>query len=157
MYTRVIQLAEDQQEMTRRSRERIAKMKERESQKKDEVALQLIDIETAVDLGQFPPSGSKEFLRTVEKETASLHRERAGRLLEQLLALEDTRVRALLNEARRLYDEEKNYPGVVPLLETIVRDYPDCEEMPSVRILLEETQKRLRRRSAQVPSLQEAR
>jgi len=74
VYTRVIQLAEDQQEMTRRSRERIAKMKERESQKKDEVALQLIDIETAVDLGQFPPSGSKEFLRTVEKETASLHR-----------------------------------------------------------------------------------
>ncbi len=160
-YQKVLLLAEEENDLVLRSRERIAKMKERETKKKDEFALRLIDIETALDAGQLPPSGAKEFLKSVEQNPTSLYREKAEELMRRIHDKENELARVILNEARRLFDQDKNYLQVISLLETVQRDYPDTEEMDSVKILLEETERRLHRTqrgtASQVPSLQEAR
>lgn len=155
-YQKVLILSEEENEFVSRSKERIAKMKEREAKKKDEVAIQLIDIETALDAGQIPAAGSREFLKKIAEET-SPHREVAEQLLRKLQEREDENARKILNQARRLFDVEKDYPEAMNLLESIRRDYPETEEMPSVQILLEETERRLKRSKNYVPSLQEAR
>ena len=159
-YHLVLVEAEDKGEMISRTRERIAKMKEREVKKKDEMALQLIDIETALDTGQIPPEGSKQLLKKIVKDSNSEHQAQAQQLLQRMSEMEDVKARELLNEARRLFDKEKNYVEVLNLLDTVQHQFPDSEEMLSVKILIEETERKLGRKKkpeAYVPSVQEAR
>ena len=143
-YHRVLMMIEDQNEMVTRARERIAKMKDRESKKKDEVSIQLIDLETQVDLGQIPPEESRNFLRKIERNEQSIHQTRARELFQRVVEMENERARELLNQARHLFDKEKNYLAVTNILETIQREFPDTTEMPSVQILVDETERRLK-------------
>lgn len=145
VYYQVILLNEDQKQMVSRSRERIEKMKEREVRKGDQVAIRLIDIETTLDAGQLPPAGTIQFLKDIEIQAAHPSAERAHLLRERIIDVENKKAMELLNEARRLYDKKKDYPKVLSLLETIVQEFPNTEEMPSVEILMEMTRKRLRR------------
>lgn len=174
-YQRAIEMAEEESALVQRARERIAKMRERETKKKDEIAIQLIDIETATDTGQRPPEGSKEFLVRIAADPVSPHQEKAESLLQKIRDAEEVKAMELLNEARRLFDKERNYPAVLEILETIRRDYPENSDDTSVQILLTETERRLgrfqpalpvppvppalpvQRAKDQVPSSQEAR
>lgn len=143
-YHRVSLMGDDYQGIVTRSKERINKLVEREAKKKDTLILQLIDVETALDAGQFPTDGSKDFLKKVVADPNQIaHHARAEGLLKQIQMMEDEKARQRLDEARQLFDDKKDYRAVLNLLEEIQRDFPDSEEMPSVEILLKETKKKL--------------
>ncbi|MBI2083913.1 MAG: tetratricopeptide repeat protein [Deltaproteobacteria bacterium] len=145
-YYKVIMLNEDQKQMVARAQERIEKMKEREARKGDQVAIRLIDIETTLDAGQFPPAGTIDFLKEIESQPTHLSFEKAHLLRARIVDMENKKALEILNEARQLFDQKKDYGKILALLETIVQEFPNTDEMPSVQILMEETRKRLSRR-----------
>ncbi|MBI2982135.1 MAG: tetratricopeptide repeat protein [Deltaproteobacteria bacterium] len=146
-YFRVVMLGEDQKQMVARSKERIEKMKEKESSKGDDITIRLIDIETSLDAGQLPPEGSRQFLKEIESQPAHPSAEKARRLRLRIRETENAKALLLLNEARALFDKRKDYAKVLSILEAIKQEFPNTDEMTSVEILMEMTKKRLGRRA----------
>jgi len=144
-YEKLLLRASEQAALAARARERVAKMKGREARRGDEISIQLLDIETALDAGQVP-SGSKEFMKgVVQRMPESPHAERARQLLEKVRMLEDEKAVSLLNEARRLFDKERKYGEVREILQSILKDYPDFGDIESVEVLMREVDRRLGR------------
>jgi tetratricopeptide (TPR) repeat protein len=144
-YQRLLLRADEQSGLVSQARGRVQKMSGRESKKRDKVALELLNIETSLDAGQVP-AGAKEFLRRAaasdDPETVTA----STALLTKVRELEDQKATALLNEARRLFDERRRTQEVRALLEQILKDYPESTEIQSVKILMGEVDRRLGRR-----------
>lgn len=130
-------------EIVGKARERLALMKDKESKKKDFVSLQLLDIESNLEAGVVP-DGADAFLRQIAEQNPTSHQaDQAKRLQLRVKEVRTEKAKALLDEARRLYDQEKKYADVREILDQITRDYSDVSEMPSVEVLLKEVNLRL--------------
>lgn len=144
VYREVVKMAEEENELLQRSQARVHRMQERETKKTDQMAIKLIEIETALNQEERPAAGSREYLQKVPLE--SLHYERAGSLLSRLQLLENKMAGQMLNEARQIFDSRKDYPKVIEILKSIEQEFPGTDEMSSVRILRQETEKKLKRK-----------
>ena len=112
------------------------------------MALELYDIESLLEVGEIPV-GVEEYLNGIitKSDTAKANedgnRDKAQDLLEKTKQVKDEKARALLNEARRLFDEERKYAEVREILESILREFPTTSERYSVETLLQEVNRRL--------------
>lgn len=130
-------------EVLSKARERLSLMKDKESKKKDFVSLQILDIETNLDAGTVP-DGAEAFLQQIaEQAPPGPQADQVRRLQERVKEVRAGKAKALLDEARRLYDQEKKYADVRDILEQIAQYYSDVSEMPSVEALLKEVNFRL--------------
>ena len=147
-YRKVLWMSSQREESLSKARERLASMKEGEGKKSDLVSLQLLDIETALDSGDIP-EGSEALLKDIMERMEKMAKntgikdpdrarsiEKARALLGKMKEIRTEKASALLNEARRLFDEEKKYAVVREILEEIQRDYGDVCEAPSVEALV---------------------
>jgi tetratricopeptide (TPR) repeat protein len=145
IYRRLVLRAEQTADILSKAKERLASMKDLEGggRKRDFASIEMIDIETALDAGSVP-DGAEAFLRdVVERHPESAQAAEARRLQGRVREVRTQRARALLDEARRLFDEEKKYGEVRDVLEQIRRSYADVSEMPSVEALLKAVQAKL--------------
>ena len=131
-------------ELLSKARERLALMKDKESKKKDFVSLQFLDIETNLDAGMVP-DGAEAFLQQIAEQAApgGPQSDQVQRLQERVKEVRAEKAKALLDEARRLYDKEKKYANVREILEQITQYYSDVSEMPSVEALFKQVNSRL--------------
>lgn len=130
-------------ELLSKARERLSLMKDKESKKKDFVSLQILDMESNLDAGTVP-DGAEAFLQQIAEQTPTgPQADQARRLQERVREVRGEKAKALLDEARRLYDKERKYADVRDILEQISQYYSDVSEMPSVEALLKEVNSRL--------------
>ncbi len=142
-YQKVLLLASDQGDYVQKAKDRLNKMKEKEVGRKDKVSLELYDLETLLEAGAMP-DGAEGYLKAImENDGAAQNRDKAKALLERVRGIREQKVRAMLNEARRLYDEQKKYAAVKGLLEELLREFPETNERHSVEILLSEVKRHL--------------
>lgn len=136
LYQKILLMAAPYHEIEMKARERLTLMKGREGRKKDQLSLQLLDIEMALEGGAVP-DGAVAFLKEIEMRPKPVAQaERIKKLLEKIQEINTAKSQALLDEARRVFDEEKNYPEVREILEQILREYPDVCDKPSVEALM---------------------
>jgi len=130
-------------EILSKTRQRLELMRGREGRKKDVVSLQLLDLETILESGEVP-DGAVVFLQEIQLQNQDTpNAERAKELLGKIREIRTKKGRLLLEEARRLFDEEKKYVEVREILEQIMRDYSDVTEKQSVEALMKEVKKRI--------------
>jgi tetratricopeptide (TPR) repeat protein len=134
-YQKILLHSSRTDEILTKSRERLTLMKESEGKKKDLISLQLLDIETALEAGEVPDGAETVLRKIVAQNPSTPHAERAGRLLVRVKEIRSAKAKSLLEEARRLFDEEKKYAEVREILDQIVRNYSDVSEMQSVEAL----------------------
>lgn len=135
-YQKVLSLASKHGDLIAKSKEKMAAMKEGDSRRKDIWSIQMIDVETALESGEIPEGGEAILKKIVNENPSTPQAERAGRALVRIREMRTGRARALLDEARRLFDEEKKYTEVRQILEQIQRDFADVADMQSVEALL---------------------
>ncbi len=126
-------------EIANKAKERINLMKSKAKDsgaKKDFVSLQLLDIETALDAGEVPDAAEILLQQIAEQNPTSPQAEQARRLQVRLKEVRTQKAKALLDEARRLFDEEKKYTEVREILGQISKSYSDVCEAASVEALL---------------------
>ncbi len=138
LYQKILVQNSKLQEISTKSRERLSQMKQVESKKKGLLSLQLLDIETSLEAGEVP-EGSADLLKQIqEKNPGSPQAERGKVLLVKISEIRTEKSRALLDEARRLFDEEKKYDDVRELLDQIEKEYSDVAEIKSIEALRKE-------------------
>ena len=121
-------------------RKRLALSKGRESRKKDYATLQMLEIESALETGDVP-EGAETILEDLLKQKLSVQQtERARGLQVRIHEVRTTKASQLLQEARRLYDEERKYDDVREILNQLLKDYGDVCETQSVHALLHEVE-----------------
>lgn len=147
-YEKVVLMSKGHHELVAKAQDRLAKMKAKEVGRRDKVALELYDIESLLEAGEVPV-GVEEYLNGIIAKRNSLRSGRDGNsdkaeeLLARVKQIKDDKARALLNEARRLFDEERKYAEVREILEGILREFPTTNERQSVETLLQEVNRRL--------------
>lgn len=142
-YEKVVLMSKGHQELVVKANDRLAKMKAKEVGRRDKVSLELYDIESLLDAGEVPV-GVEEYLNgIIAKASNDDNGDKAQDLLEKIKKVKDDKARALLNEARRLFDEERKYAEVREILEGILREFPTTNERQSVETLLQEVNRRL--------------
>ncbi len=143
-YQKVVILGENSRQDLAKSKERLAwiRTKEEGGRGRDLISLRLIDLETALEIGDIP-DGAAVFLKQIvqdangaENPATNSTTEKAKKLLVRIQDIRTERARALLDEARRLYDEEKKFNEVREILNQILTSYGDVVEKPSVEALL---------------------
>lgn len=135
VYQKVLFLSSRHQEMVAKVREKVGLMKKGEARKKDLMALQLFDIESSLEAGEIP-EGVQSFLRKVQEENPSTpNGEKAKNLLSRVMELRSDKAKSYLDEARRLFDEEKKYSEVRTLLNQLRSEYADVCETKSIEAL----------------------
>lgn len=142
IYQKIILQSSRYGDILMKARERIGLMKERDGKRKDFASLQILDIETALESGEVPDGAEAVLRGIVEQNPTPLQLEQVKKLLTRIREVRTEKAKALLDEARRLYDQEKKYAAVKEILGRIVRDYSDVAEMPSVEVLLKEVNRR---------------
>ena len=145
VYRRLTLRAAQTSEILSKAKERLTSMKDLGTggRKKAFASLEMIDLETALDAGAVP-DGAGGFLQgVIDQHPQSPQAAEARRLQARLKETRTQKARALLEEARRLFDQEKKYPEVRDLLEQIQRSYADVSEMPSVEALSKAVQAKL--------------
>ncbi len=138
LYQRILFQASRDKEIIAKARGRVASMKQVDGRKKDLISLQLFDIETALDLGEIPEGTQTVLKKIVDENPSTSHAEKAQFLLSKITEIRSDKAKALLDEARRLFDEEKKYAEVRQTLEQIKTDYADVCEMRSIEALEKE-------------------
>jgi tetratricopeptide (TPR) repeat protein len=120
-----------------KAKERLALMKDKDAnaKRKDIESLQLIDLETALEAGDIPDGAEEALARIIRRDPKSEQAAEARILQERIRGVRTQRAKGLLDEARRLFDEEKKYVEVRSLLEEIQRRYSDVCETASVEAL----------------------
>lgn len=147
VYQKVLLKVRDNEEILGKARQRLALMKDREGKKKDVESLKLIDIETALEASEVP-EGSEFILKAIlTREPEGPHAVRAKTLLDRIRELRTEKAKALLDEARRLFDRERKFAEVRNILEQLERDYPDVADLESARLLMKEVDRRSPRSS----------
>jgi tetratricopeptide (TPR) repeat protein len=139
-YQKVMILGENSRQVQAKSKERLAwiRAKEEGGRGKDLISLRLSDIETLLEIGEIP-DGADIFLKQViqdQKGPESPSVKKAKKLLTRIQEIRTERAKALLDEARRLYDEEKKFTEVREILNQILASYSDVVELPSVEALM---------------------
>lgn len=145
IYRRIVLRSEQAAEILSKAKARLDSMKDLEAggRKKDIASIEMMDLETALDAGSVP-DGAEAFLKRIINRYPKTHQAAEARRLQA--RLKDMRVQkaqSLLDEARRLFDEEKKYAEVRDLLEEIRHSYADVSEMPSVEALFKAVQAKL--------------
>lgn len=135
-YQKVIIQSAAAREISGKASRRLFLMKEKESKKRDVAAIQMLDIETSLEAGEVPDGGEAFLKKIAEQNQNTPSAERAILLLSKVRDVRTEKAKALLDEARRLYDEEKKYAEVREILEQIQAQYPDVSEQQSVEALL---------------------
>ncbi len=134
-YQKVLILASHHDEIISKVRGRLRIMKGKEGRKKDVISLQLLDIETVLEAGEIP-EGSREFLaKACDEKPDSPNSQKAKILLAKIQEMREVKAKGLLDEARRLFDQEKKYLQVSEILSTLMTDYADVAEKHSVEVL----------------------
>ncbi len=142
VYQKILLQSSRYHEIFGRTQERMNLLKEKEGRKKDVISLQLLEIETVLEGGEVP-EGSLGILEKIrDQKPPSSQAGYAKRLIEKLQEVRTNRAKALLDEARRLYDEKK-YADVQEVIDQITRDYQDVCDQKSVETLQKETNRRL--------------
>lgn len=148
-YRKVFVRANQASGMLSKAKERLSLIKDRTasagSRRKDATEIEMMDLGTLMDLGEVP-EGTEIFLqRVIDQNPKSPQSEEAKRLQARVKEIRTQKAKALLDEARRLFDEEKKYTEVREVLEQIQNSYADVSEMPSVIALLKAVQTKLGR------------
>ncbi|MBI3540694.1 MAG: hypothetical protein HY073_00885 [Deltaproteobacteria bacterium] len=130
----LLQLSHDN-ELASKVRDRLSLMKGREGRKKDLRSLQLLDIETSLEAGNVPDGADIFLKQIIEQNQKGSDVPRAKDLLEKIHVVRTEKAKALLDEARRIYDEEKQYAEVQEILDKITQEYADIADMKSVEAL----------------------
>lgn len=145
IYRRLLLRSEETTAVLAKAKERLASMKDlgTGARKRDIVSLEMIDLETAIDAGAIP-DGADVFLQgVIAQHPQSSQVAEARRLQARLKAARTQKAKALLDEARRLFDQERKYADVRDLLEEIQRSYADVSETTSVEALFKAVQAKL--------------
>jgi tetratricopeptide (TPR) repeat protein len=124
-------------ELLSKAKERLALMKDGDAnaKRKDIESLQMIDLETTLDAGEVPDGAEQALARIIRRDPKSQQAAEAKSLQERIRGLRSQKAKALLDEARRLFDEEKKYVEVRDILDQIQSSYADVCETASVEAL----------------------
>lgn len=133
-YQKILLQASRHDEILTKVRERLTLMREGEGRKKDLISLQLLDIETTLEAKEIPEGAEPLLQNVINQNSGTVQAEQAARLLGRLKEVRTEKARALLDEARRLFDEKK-YTEVREILDQIDRHYADVSEVQSVEVL----------------------
>lgn len=145
VYHKMMLDARQHQEMVAKAKERIAllKGKDANAKKKDFVSLQLLDIETALEAGEVPDGSLSLLQQIIDQNPLSPQAAQAGQLQDRIKEVRAEKAKAMLDEARRLYDVDKKYAEVREILNQIAEKYADVGEMPSIEALSKEVDVKL--------------
>ncbi|HEX5037414.1 MAG TPA: hypothetical protein VFX30_09680 [bacterium] len=136
-YQKLLLQASRNAELLSKAKERLALMKDRDAnaKRKDIESLQMIDLETALEAGEIPDGAEGVLARIIRRDPKSEQAAEARALQERIKGIRSQKAKALLDEARRLFDEEKKYVEVGGILNQIERSYSDVCETASVEAL----------------------
>ncbi len=150
IYQKILFQSTRNADLVAKVRERVGFMKKREGRKKDMAVLQILDIETALESGEVP-DGAETILQEIQKDQkpGAPQAERVQALLTRVREMRTEKAKALLDEARRLFDEKRNFTAVREILNQLTRNYSDVAEMKSVEALAKSL---LARRRDSVPA-----
>jgi tetratricopeptide (TPR) repeat protein len=149
IYRRLVLRSEQTTEILAKAKERLDSMKDLETgaRKKDIASIELIDVGTSLESGVIP-DGAEVFLkRVISQHPKSPQAAEARRLQARLKDMRMEKAQSMLDEARRLFDQEKKYAEVRDLLEELQRSYADVSETTSVEALLKAVQAKLGRKT----------
>jgi tetratricopeptide (TPR) repeat protein len=142
-YRKLLLRGSQTSEILAKAKERLAQMRDRDAKKKDFASLEMMDLETALEAGEVPDGADALLQRIIDRNPRSSQAEEAKRLQTRIKETRTRKAQALLDEARRLFDDEKKYAEVREILEQIQRSYADVSEMPSVDALLKAVKTKL--------------
>lgn len=142
-YQKALLYSSRYQEIQSKARERLNLMKDSEGRKKDTASLQLIEIETSLEAGEVPDGAEALLKQMADQKNPNFYSEQARRLLAKVKEVRTKKAGSLLDEARRLFDEERKYLEVREILEQLARDYSDVCEIQSVEVLRKEVDRKL--------------
>jgi tetratricopeptide (TPR) repeat protein len=136
-YRKLLLQAGRNAEFLSKAKERLAFLKDRDvnAKRKDIESLQMIDLETALDAGEVPDGAEEALGQIMRREPNSAQAVEAKALQDRIKSLRTQKAKTLLDEARRLFDDEKKYVEVRDVLDQIQRSYGDVGEVASIEAL----------------------
>jgi len=136
-YRKLLLQAGRNADLLSKAKERLALMKDRDAnaKRKDIESLQMIDLETSLDAGEVPDGAEEALARIIRRDPKSQQALEAKGLQDRIKSLRTQKAKALLDEARRLFDEEKKYAAAKNILDQIQSSYADVSETASVEAL----------------------
>ncbi len=154
VFKRILIEASESEDIVSKTKQRLTAMKEKETRNDSLQKLQMIDIESALEVGEVP-EGAVEFLKQMQAKQGELPKkksatpkekkeaEKAGELLIRIQEMRKERGQALLDEARRLFDEGKKYREVIQVIQQLQTEYADVIDHLSVETLQQEAIKKI--------------
>lgn len=145
VYQKLILQAGRNADLLAKAKDRLAYMKDQgaNAKRKDIESLQMIDLETSLDAGEIPDGAEAMLNRILRRDPNSDQAREAKVLADRIKALRTSKAKVLLDEARRLFDEEKKYFEVRDILEQIQASYGDVCEKASVDALRKAVESKL--------------
>ncbi len=134
-YEKILLQAEQSNQIVQKSRERLSQLRQLDTKKKDQTALKILEIETSLEVGETSRESVDFLNKVIVEEPNSRNAARARLVLKKTNDFRSQKGKALLDEARRLFDEEKKYQEAQDILDLIDSNYPDVVEPPSVEAL----------------------
>ncbi len=138
LYQRILHQDSKRREILAKVRERIALMRAQDAKKKDLTSLQLLDVETSLESAEVPEGAEAALKEIAEKNPSTPQAQQAAQLLQKIREIKTERAKALLDEARRLFDRERKFAAVREILDQLRREYADVADMTSVDTLQKE-------------------
>ena len=135
VFEKIILQSDESAQIVQKSKERLFQLKQMESKKKDVTGLQILEIQTSLEIGEISQDSISFLKKVIETEPNTRNSAKAREVLQRANELRTQRYKSLLDEARRLFDEEKKYQEAQEIIDNIERDYADILEAPSVEAL----------------------
>lgn len=135
VFEKILLQSDESAQIVQKSKERLFQLKQMESKKKDVTGLQILEIQTSLEIGEISQDNISFLKKVIETEPNTRNSTKAREVLQRANEVRTQRYKALLDEARRLFDEEKKYQESQEIIDNIERDYFDILEAPSVEAL----------------------